>query len=211
MATARLRWRVVALLLVGLAACTSAEATLSTSFLTPQLKDAYIPLYGIGGYGARYAAAVSIAPNIAVTNDHNANLVAEDAVLGRSRDYDLLFFRTDRPAVPLARPSIGQNVIAYGQYGMKRRKEAAGVIRDIEIYLPSRCSDCRRQKTIAYDAEAGQGFSGGPVVDAVSGEVLGITAYLENGAAENGGRRMYAYDIDLVLEEMHRLLDNRTP
>ena len=172
------------------------------------MSDGYIPLYGIGGIGVRYAAAVVIAPNVAVTNDHNANLVSQELVLARSRDYDLMFFRTDRPAVPIANPSVGEKVIAYGQYGMRQRREAAGVIRDIETYLPSRCADCRVQKTIVYDAEAGYGFSGGPVVDAMSGQVLGITAFLENGKAENGGRRMYAYDIDLVIAEMHRLLDS---
>jgi len=172
------------------------------------LSDGYIALYGLGGIGVRYAAAVAIAPNVAVTNAHNANIVAEDLILGRSRDYDLLFFRTDRRAVPVAHPKVGQRVIAYGQYGKKRRKEAAGVIRDVEMYLPSRCPECSRQRTIAYDAEAGRGFSGGPVVDAVSGEVLGITAFFDDGAGDNGGRRMYAYDIDLVIEEMHRLLDD---
>jgi S1-C subfamily serine protease len=187
----------------------SPVGTQSTRFLTPQLSDAYIPLYGIGGIGVRYAAAVAIAPNIAVTNDHNANIVAENLVLGRSRDYDLLFFRTDRRAVPIAHPKVGERVIAYGQYGKKRRREAAGVIRDIEMFLPSRCPDCPAQKTIAYDAEAGRGFSGGPVVDAASGEVLRITASSTKERRERWAR-MRAHDMDLVIAEMHAARRPRT-
>ena len=197
------------LLALVLAGCSSAAQTLSTRFLTSQLNEAFIPLHAIGGIGIRYAAAVAIAPNVAVTNDHNANLVAENLVLAHSRDYDLLFFRTDRAPVPTAHPSVGQQVIAYGQYGRRRRREAPGIIRDVETYIqPPGCPECSMQKTMVYDAEGGCGFSGGPVVDAMSGEVLGITAFLENGAAQNGGRRMYAYDIDLVLAEMHKLLDH---
>lgn len=192
-------------------ACASPAGTTSTRFLTPQLRDAYIPLYGPGTFGVRFAAAVAIAPNVAVTNDHNANLVSEDLVLGRSRDYDLLFFRTDRRAMSFAHARVGQKVIAYGQSGMRGRREATGIVRNLETYLPSRCPQCREQKAMIYDAEAGKGFSGGPVVDATSGAVVGITAFLEDGAAENGGRRMYAYDMDLVIAEMRRLLGERAP
>ena len=39
-------------------------------------------------------------PGIAVTNAHNANLLARGSVIGVRQDYDLLFFRTPRSAVP---------------------------------------------------------------------------------------------------------------
>jgi hypothetical protein len=41
--------------------------------------------------------------------------------------------------------------------------------------------------------------------------VLGVTFGYLDGKGEGGGRRMYAYDMALVIEEMHRLLDSRQP
>ena len=57
-----------------------------------------------------------------------------------------------------------------------------------------------------FDARAGGGFSGGPVVDAETGAVVGVTFGYLDGRAADGGRRMYAYDMNLVMDEMHRLL-----
>ena len=68
------------------------------------------------------------------------------------------------------------------------------------------CTDCPERPTITFDAEAGVGFSGGPVVDVASGGVVGITVGYLDGAAEDGGRRMYAMDIDFVMAEMRRLV-----
>jgi S1-C subfamily serine protease len=62
-----------------------------------------------------------------------------------------------------------------------------------------------------YDANAGEGFSGGPVVDAATGAVIGITFGFKDDKSAQGGRRMYAYDIALVLEEMRRLISPQTP
>ena len=64
--------------------------------------------------------------------------------------------------------------------------------------------DCRIQDVMVFDARAGGGFSGGPVVDAKTGAVLGITFGYLDGKAQNGGRRMYAYTMALVMAEMHR-------
>ena len=180
----------------------------SIQFVTPELNDAYIPLYAGTVFGSsRFAGAVVVAPNVAVTNDHNFNLLSEDMVLARSPAHDLLFFRTERTRVPpIASPQIGQAVIAYGQDGKSRRREAKGVVRQLDARAGALCADCPERPTITYDAEAGEGFSGGPVVDVASGAVIAITVGYLDGAAEDGGRRMYAVDMDFVMAELRRLM-----
>src|SRR5262245_60563538 len=180
----------------------------SIAFITPEVSESFIPLYMGTRFGtSRFAAAVVVAPNIAVTNDHNLNLVSPDMVLARSPAYDLLFFRTERThAVPITSPSVGQVVIAYGQNGRNGRREAKGIVRELDARALALCADCPERPTITYDAQAGEGFSGGPVVDVASGGVVGITVGYLDGAAENGGRRMYAMDIDFVMAEMRRLI-----
>jgi S1-C subfamily serine protease len=180
----------------------------STDFVTPELNEAYIPLYmGTVIGSSRYAAAIVVAPNVAVTNNHNANLVTEDSILARSPAHDLLFFRTERTRVPLlASPQVGQAVIAYGQDGRNRRREAKGVIRQIDARALPICAACPERPTITFDAEAGQGFSGGPIVDVASGAIVGITVGYLDGAAEDGGRRMYAVGMDFLLAEMRRVM-----
>ncbi len=91
----------------------------SAGFINAQLMDAYIPL------SVRHilifnhwAAGFAIAPNVAVTNDHNLNLIPPDRVLARSRDYDLLFFRTDLSmpaATAAAQPWRGGDRLWPGQ------------------------------------------------------------------------------------------------
>ena len=180
----------------------------SAAFITPELNESYIPLYMATRLGSsRFAAAVVVAPNIAVTNDHNLNLLSSDTVLARSPEYDLLFFRTERThAAAITSPKVGQTVIAYGQNGRTGRREAKGVVRELDARAFALCADCPLRPTITYDAEAGEGFSGGPVVDVTSGGVIGITVGYLDGAAESGGRRMYAMDIDFVMAEMRRLI-----
>jgi hypothetical protein len=200
----------LALSVAVLAACTGAQS--SQGSLGASLKDSYIPLYKSRFLTGHYGGALVVAPHIAVTNDHNGNLIPENIILAHSREYDLLFFRTDHQAVPpIGSLYVGQNVIAYGQNGRTRVNEAKGVVRSLDTYVPERCPGCPVQRAMAYDAEGGEGFSGGPVVDAASGALLGITFGFENGKGEGGGRRMYAYDMDVVMSEMYRLLDNRAP
>jgi S1-C subfamily serine protease len=189
-----------------LAGCSTAMR--SIAFVTPELNEAYIPLYmGTVIGSSRFAAAVVVAPNVAVTNDHNANLLLESTILARSPAYDLLFFHTERTRVPLiASPKVGQTVIAYGQDGRSRRREAKGVVRQLDARAIALCAGCPERPAMTYDAQAGEGFSGGPVVDVASGAVVGITVGYLDGAAEDGGRRMYALDMDLVMAEMRRLV-----
>jgi S1-C subfamily serine protease len=185
----------------------------SSGFINARLMDAYIPLSeGRILILNHWAAGFVIAPNVGVTNDHNLNLIPPDRVLARSRDYDLLFFRTDLSMTALAaaaRP--GEEVIAYGQGREDDLREAKGAVSGLDQSVAPRCPGCRIQRALVFDAEAGGGFSGGPVVDAESGAVLGIVFGYLDGKGEGGGRRMYAYDVALVIEEMHRLLDMRRP
>lgn len=62
-----------------------------------------------------------------------------------------------------------------------------------------------------YEADGGEGFSGGPVVDAASGDVIGITfGYRDVDGEAGSARQMYAYDMKLVMKELNRLLDTQS-
>src|ERR1700680_1798246 len=61
----------------------------------------------------RWGAAVVVAPHVAATNAHNLNMVPAGALLAVSRDYDLVFFRTDRKTTPETAAAVsGQAIIA---------------------------------------------------------------------------------------------------
>ena len=189
-----------------LTAC--AEGRPSQGFIIPSLADAYIPLSKSELFiFERSGAAMAIAPNIAVTNAHNALLVPEDAVLGQSQDYDLLFFRTSNSSVAqMSVPRVGQSVIAYGQGTGGELREARGTITSLNEPVASRCDHCAVQFAIAFEADAGPGFSGGPVVDAGTGAVLGIVFGYRDDSRVSASRLMFAYDIALVAAELNHLL-----
>ena len=151
----------------GCAGSSGAPATPSRS----DIAAADLPLHGRVHLGLDSAdgAAVVIAPGIAVTNAHNANLVDPKSVIGTRRDYDLLFFRTPKTALPpTAVPIIGQGVTAYGQGANRELRVAHGVVREIKD-----CSGCPPAYFV-FAGNAGPGFSGGPVLDS-SGRLVGIT------------------------------------
>jgi S1-C subfamily serine protease len=194
------------LLALVLAGCASYGEP-SAGFLSPQVGAAYQPLAKSDFlFLRRLGAAVTVAPHIAVTNAHNANLVQPDAILARSRDYDLLFFRTDDvDAAPVAKAETGAMVIAYGQGGDGELREARGVVHALAERVDPRCDSCAMQQAISFDAPAGPGFSGGPLVD-MRGMVVGIVFGYRDGDADAKGRRMFAYDMALVMAEMDRLM-----
>jgi hypothetical protein len=149
-----------------------------------------------------------VAPHIAVTNAHNANLLPPDAILAQS-DYDLLFFRTEKLTPPLfAKPSLGEAVIAYGDGASGGLREAPGTVRALHDPVMPRCRGCRVQQSFAFEADGGPGFSGGPLVDAKTGVVVGIVFGYCDGEDMCGAKRMFAFDMDVVMGEMHRLLDS---
>jgi hypothetical protein len=205
----QVRFAGLAVLGLVFAGCSAGQPSLG--FISPQLMGAYIPL-SMGGWTApgHWAAGFTIAPHVGVTNDHNLNIVPPDRVLARSHDYDLLYFRTDEGSAPtLAEAHMGEAVIAYGQGRNEGLREAKGKIAALREVVEPRCADCPAQRALVFEADAGRGFSGGPVVDAETGAVVGVTFGYLDGKTLAEGRRMYAYDIDLVMAEMHRLLDRR--
>jgi hypothetical protein len=185
----------------------------STGLKTASLAAAYVPLESHElMIVEHWGAGVVVAPHIAVTNAHNFNLIPPDAILAVSKDYDLLFFHTDKAVpVPTTVAHPGQAIIAYGQGSKEDLREAEGAIRAVDVRVAARCSQCREQKAITYDADAGPGFSGGPLVDAKTGTVVGLTFGYRDREGLNGARLMFAYSIETVVAEMHRLLGPEGP
>jgi S1-C subfamily serine protease len=81
------------------------------------------------------------------------------------------------------------------------------MISSLNEIVAQRCADCLPQSAITFDADAGEGFSGGPVVDATTGAVVGIT-FGYRDEQDGKVRHMFAYDIALVVDEMRRLIHN---
>ncbi len=204
----RICWGASIILVLALGGCGTSAGLPAKGFVSSAVARAYMPLEGpafvvLEGRGA----GVVIAPGIAVTNAHNANLVEGDQVIGASTAYDLLYFRTKQgPPAPRGEPHLGEAVIAYGQGADGGLRMAAGqvVARDAEV-LP-RCESCGVQRVLVFRAEGGRGFSGGPVVDAKTGVLVGIVFGFRNGADDRdpGRRLMYAYDMNRVFEELAR-------
>ena len=169
------------LLSLALAGCASSSGDRASGFLTPQIASAYIPLDGRAYVlmEARGAAFV-IAPGIAVTNAHNAGITGAE-LIGTSRNYDLLFFRVaSSVSVPAAEPRAGELVFAYGLGAHGELRLARGIVRDINAPVEARCGTCLVQSAFTFEGNAGPGFSGGPVVDANTGNLVGITfGYLD--------------------------------
>lgn len=187
------------LAVTAISGCAGSSGSPATGIAQPEIAAAYLPLYGRIHLGLDSAngAAMVIAPGIAVTNAHNANLLARGSVIGVRQDYDLLFFRTSRSAAPpTAAPVIGQSVTAYGQGGDRELRVARGVVREIK-----QCQGCTAPAYFVFAGNAGPGFSGGPVLDA-SGRLVGITF----GYKEQGRQRLiYAYDMSRVQAELSAL------
>src|ERR1700761_1998094 len=175
---------------LGLSGCTGASyGTAATGFSMPQIGASYIPLEGGNIFSHGDAAAVVIAPGVAVTNAHNANIVDQASVIGGPGDYDLLYFRTGKTAtLPTATPTDGEAVIAYGQGIDGSLRVSQGVI---SKFWPA---------AFGFVCDAGPGFSGGPVVDARTGALVGITyGYLDQPGSSQ--RLMVAYTTSFVLSE----------
>jgi S1-C subfamily serine protease len=212
----------LALVLAGLLAGCATSAGVPargpmSGFMSRAVGQAYLPLQGtvdllFEGEGV----GVVIAPGIAATNAHNADLVDPASVLGTSTNYDLLFFRTDRGrALPYDAPRAGEPVIAYGQGVDGELRQARGTIRYTDAPVLPRCKGCPVQRAFAFEAEGGKGFSGGPVVDASSARLVGIVFGFRGGpdgktpsktpSKTLGHRLMYAYDMERVFAELSAL------
>jgi hypothetical protein len=181
------------------AGCATSSGAPAARIDEPDIAAAYLPLHGRLHLGIDSAdgAAVVIAPHVAVTNAHNANLLKAGTVIGVRQDYDLLFFRTARIAEPRTGPVVvGEDVTAYGQGADAELRVAHGVVRRI---VP--CAGCAAPAYFTFAGNAGPGFSGGPVVDD-SGRLIGITF----GYKDEGHERLiYAYDMARVRSEFSTL------
>ena len=142
-----------------------------------------------------------IAPGIAVTNQHNDEMVDARLVIGAATLSDLLFFRVQTSAAPpRAQPVVGGRVTAYGQGADGELRIAHGVVHDIATEAGFAIA-----RWFTFEGDAGPGFSGGPVVDA-QGHLIGITfAYKDEG----GKRLIYAYDMARVQAELDNLSATR--
>ncbi len=195
--------RIALLLCVLLPGCATSSGVPAKRIAEPDIAASYLPLRKRVHLGLDSAngAAVVIAPGIAVTNAHNANLVPDGSIIGQVSDYDLLFFRTPRRENPMtAAPVIGMAVRAYGQGVDGELRTAHGVVRDIKT-----CAGCTAANWFTFAGNAGPGFSGGPVLDA-SGRLVGITFGYKDSGTE---RLIYAYDMARVRAELSGLQNRR--
>ncbi|MBV9549740.1 MAG: trypsin-like peptidase domain-containing protein [Alphaproteobacteria bacterium] len=182
-----------------LAGCATSSGQPTAHIAEPAIAAAYRPLHGRVhlGLDAQDGASVVIAPGIAVTNQHNENMVDPRLVIGAAAQSDLLFFHVQTVAAPpRAQPVIGEGVTAYGQGADADLRIAHGVVHDIAMQ-----SGFAIARWFTFEGNAGPGFSGGPVVDA-QGRLIGITfAYKDEG----GKRLIYAYDMARVQAELDNL------
>lgn len=196
-----MRFAIAGLLTLALAGCATSSGEPAAGFLNDTIARAYMPLEGrTYVVMENRGAAFVIAPGVAVTNAHNGDYLGPVAVIGTSRNYDLLYFHVDKNlAPPTAAPSVGERVIAYGQGSHGEVRFAVGVVRALNAPVEARCQACSVQSAFTFEGNAGPGFSGGPVVDAATGQLVGITfGYLD----PNGHRLMYAYPMSRVRNEL---------
>jgi len=192
----------IVLLALALAGCETPSGEPAKGFATSAVGEAYIPLKGSAYLILEGdAAAVSLGNGIAVTNAHNANLLDDKSVIGKSPNYDLLFFHMANANIelPTAEPAIGQRVIAYGQAMGGALRKAEGVVTRLEAPVEALCGKCEVQSAFTFEGNAGPGFSGGPVLDATTDKLLGVVFGYVDGA---GKRTMYAYTMERVTAEL---------
>ena len=189
----------LAVLALSLAGCATPSGVPAARIAEPAIAAAYLPLSGHVHLGLDRAAgaAVMIAPGVAATNAHNANLVDAKNVIGTASLSDLMFFRANGgPPPSTAAPVVGESVTAYGQDTKGELRFASGVVRQI-VMTPGYAAS----PYFIFFGDAGPGFSGGPVIDA-SGKLIGIT-FGYTGEGKN--KPIYAYDMARVRAEFSAL------
>jgi hypothetical protein len=172
---------------------------------------AFIPLQSSGfSLTTKGGSATLVAPGIAVTNAHNAELVPKEDVIGISRDYDLMFFRTRlQTPVPRAVPYAGERVTAYGHVGEDAMRDSAlrmahGAVVSVSAPLQPNCRNCP-QAAFVFQGNAGPGFSGGPVLDAATGNLIGIVFGYTDEDKDPRKWIIYAYHMRVVDAELARI------
>jgi len=197
-------------LALALAGCATDYGDPADGFMNAAIEAAFIPLGGSGGmFTSLHGAGVVLAPGVAVTNAHNDSMVPPARVIGRPRDSDLLFFRVEHGTpLPTGRPHEGEQIVAYGSGADGALRVAYGTVRKARVPVVPFCKGCAMQEAFLFESNAGPGFSGGPVLDLQTGQLIGITfGFLEDtevpdraavgvqGTGVEGTRAMYAYDI----------------
>jgi len=139
-----------------------------------------------------------------VTAGHAAHMLDSRRLIGASGDYDLAFFRTDRTAsvFETGKPQLGERVVTYAHDGDQLYR-AEGVVTGVDVPVQPRCESCAPAVTFVFAGNAGPGYSGGPVLDAASGKLVGIVFGYLDGA--DGKRFIYAYGMEQVAAELARL------
>ncbi len=192
-------------LALALCGCATSFGEPANGFIDAQIERAYLPLrHALVPFGHETGASVIVANGIAVTNAHNYEMIDPKRYVARVPGYDLIFYRADGTPPPVSAPYDGERVRAYGQGVDDELRDASGSILTLRASLPPTvdCKSCAPQRAFIYDANAGPGFSGGPVVDAKTGALVGITFAYED---RNGKRIMYAYDANAVLAALKNL------
>lgn len=192
-------------LALALCGCATSYGEPASGFIDAQIAHAYVPLqHSLVPFGHESGASVIVADGIAVTNAHNYEMIDPSRYIARVPGYDLIFYRTNGAPPPISVPYDGERVRAYGQGVDDELRTAQGSILTLRASVPPTrdCPKCEPQRAFIYDAPAGPGFSGGPVVDAKSGALIGITFAYED---RNGKIVMFAYDAGLVLDRLAKL------
>ena len=104
--------------------------------------------------------------------------------------------------LPVKAPAIGESVIAYGQGPGAVLRKAEGVVTILDAPVKPICSKCTVQSAFTFEGNAGPGFSGGPVIDAGDGHLLGIVFGYVDDEPTKGHRTIYAYTMRRVFEEL---------
>ncbi len=154
------------------------------------------------------AGAVVLGGGVAVTAAHASHMLDKAAIIGTSTDYDLAFFHTKRraPAFALGVPKIGERVVSYAHYEDTPYR-AEGVVTALDAPVKAQCSTCAVQSAFTFLGNAGPGYSGGPVLDAKSGKLLGIVfGYVDN---PDHTRTIYAYPMQRIWEELKKIRQNK--
>lgn len=202
MTKSRSRQLVGLLLLFAVAGCASRSGDPLAEPLRSDVAYAYIPLKRpVLLVAESDAGGVALGGGIAVTVAHADKMLDPKAVIGTSTDYDLMFFRTERtePRLAIDTPRLGQHVVSYAHYEDDLYR-ARGVVSLIDAPVEARCDNCAVQSAFAFEGNAGPGYSGGPVLDAESGKLIGIVfGYLDK---PGGGRLIYAYPMQRVWDEL---------
>jgi S1-C subfamily serine protease len=198
--------RIALALALALCGCATSSGEPAAGFASAEIARAYVPLkHSLVPFGHETGASVIVADGIAVTNAHNYEMIDPKRYIARVPGYDLIFYRADGAAPPVSGPHDGERVRAYGQGVDDELRDASGSIVTLHTTLPPTpdCAQCEAQQAFIYEAPAGPGFSGGPVVDAHTGALVGITFAYDDD--KDGKRIMYAYDVNVVLKELAKL------